>query len=168
MLKIVRLETDEHRDHLRQLLWEYLTWINTRIEREFNLIFDANIDFNETMNNLSKFAPPEGSLLLAVYDSNIVGCAGLRKINDEVGELKRMYVQPSHRRKGIGRALLTAIIEEARQIGYSKIWLDSAGFLKEAHAIYYALGFQKTQAYPQAQIPEEYHQNWLFMEKTLP
>ena len=168
MLQIIQLETDEHRHHLRQLLSECLSWIYTLIEREFNVTWDVNTDVDKTANKLSKFAPPKGRLLLANYDSKIVGCVGLIKINDDIGELKRMYVKPSHRKKGIGKALLTAIIEEARQIGYSKVVLDSPGFLKEAHAFYYSLGFQKIPPYPQTDIPEKYHQNWLFMEKTLP
>lgn len=167
MLKIVQLKTDEHRHHLRELLWEYLTCMYPRFERELNITWDVNNGVNKIISDLSKFAPPKGRFLLANYDSNLVGCAGLIKINDDIGELTRMYVKPSYQRKGIGRALFTAISSEARQIGYSKIVLDSPGFLKEAHAFYYSFGFQKIQPYSGTKVPEQYRPNWLFMEKIL-
>ena len=167
MLQIIPLETDEHRDRFRQLLWEYLTWMYAAIERELNVSWDVNNTVNKITSDLSKFAPPKGRLLLANYDSKIVGCVGLRKIADDVGEVKNIYVQPSHQKKGIGRALLTATIEEASQIGYSKIVLATPLFLKEVHDFYYSVGFSKIKPYPQTKIPEAQHQNWLFMEKTL-
>ena len=167
MLQIIQLETDEHRDCFRQLVSECLSWIYAKIEREFNATWDVSSDVDKTANNLSKFAPPKGRLLLANYDGKIVGCVGLIKINDDIAELKRMYVKPSYQKKGIGKALLTAIIEEATQIGYSKVFLDSPGFLKEAHEFYYYFGFKKIQPYPENDIPKQYYYNWLFMEKTL-
>ena len=137
------------------------------IERELNVSWDVNNTVNTIMSDLSKFAPPKGRLLLANYDSKIVGCVGLRKIADDVGEVKSIYVKPFYQKKGIGRALLTAIIEEARQIGYSKIVLATPLFLKQVHEFYYSLGFQKTKPYPQTKIPELDRRDWLFMEKTL-
>ena len=106
-------------------------------------------------------------LLLAEFDRKIAGCAGLRKIGEDVGEVKRMYVRPEHRRRGIGRSLLLAIINAARQIGYSKLRLDAAPFAKEAHALYYSVGFQNTAPYPESEIPQKYHPRWVFMELVI-
>ena len=106
-------------------------------------------------------------MLLAKYELNIVVCVGLRKIDEESGEIKRMYVRPEYQRKGMGRRLLEARIEEARRIGYSKIKLDSAPFAREAQAFYRKMGFRDIDPYPESEAPREYYSQWAFMEISL-
>ena len=105
--------------------------------------------------------------MLGESETKIAGCACLRKIGEDIGEIKRMYVKPEFRRKGIGRSLLQAIIHEAWQIGYSKIRLDTAPFAKEAQALYRSLGFQEIEPYPESEIPETYRPSWVFMELVM-
>ncbi len=167
MLKIIQVETDEHRRLVRELFWEYLKWANSMLSSEFGISFDISTMLEQDMAELQKFAPPEGRLLLGQYETKIAGCACLRKIGEEVGEIKRMYVRPEYRRKGIGRSLVEAIIKEARRIGYSKIRLDSARFMKEAQALYRSFGFQNIEPYAESEIPEEYRSHWVFMEMAL-
>jgi len=76
-------------------------------------------------------------------------------------------VRSDYRRKGIARALLAAIIAEARFIGYSKIRLDSARFAKEAQTLYRSFGFKDVEPYSESEIPEEYRSHWAFMEMVL-
>lgn len=78
-----------------------------------------------------------------------------------------MYVRPDYRRKGIGRLLLEALIEEARRIGYSKLKLDSAPFAREAQVFYWKIGFRDIQPYPESEAPREYYYQWAFMEISL-
>ena len=160
------METEADKAGVRDLFWENLSSTLLIIEREFNVSFDINIFFEQDMAKLQQFAPPSGCLLLA-YEGNVAGCACLRKIGEDVGEIKRMYVRPEYRRKGIGRSLLQAIIHKARQIGYSKIRLDSAPFAKAAHALYNSAGFQNIEPYPESEIPEKYYSNWVFMEMVI-
>jgi GNAT superfamily N-acetyltransferase len=167
VLKIVQVETDEHRRHVRELFWEYLRWANSMLNREFGISFDIKSMLEQDMVELDKFLPPEGRLLLGQYDHQIAGIACMKKIGEGIGEVKRMYVRPEYRRKGIGRALLEAVIKEARQIGYSNIRLDSTRFMKEAHALYRSVGFQDIEPYPESEIPEEYRSHWVFMEMAL-
>lgn len=114
MLKINLVEMDKHRHQVRDLFGEYLQWANLMAMRELNVSFDVNIALEQDMAKLYQFTSPEGRLLLGEWEGKIVG-ACLRKIGEDVGEIKRMYVRPEYRRKGIGRSLLEAIINEARQ-----------------------------------------------------
>jgi GNAT superfamily N-acetyltransferase len=91
----------------------------------------------------------------------------MRRIREDTGEIKRMYVRPDYRRRGIGLALLEALIAEARQIGYPTIRLDSTRFMKAAHALYRSLGFREIDPYPESEIPQELQHQWVFMEKRL-
>lgn len=105
-------------------------------------------NFDKELETLpGKYAPPSGRLLLAWCDSKVAGCAALRKISDRVCEMKRMYVRPEFRRKGIGRKLALALIEEALKIGYKKMKLDTLPLMKEAIPLYQTLGFKETDAY---------------------
>jgi GNAT superfamily N-acetyltransferase len=135
---------------------------------KFGINLDVNRFFEQYMAQLHEFLPPSGRLLLGQYEAKIAGCACLRKIGEDVGEIKRMYVRPEFRRKGIGRSLLEAIINEAAYIDYSRIRLDSAPFAKDAHTLYRVFGFQDIEPYVEKiEIPLEYRANWVFMELVL-
>jgi GNAT superfamily N-acetyltransferase len=168
LLKIIQVETDEHKSHTQKLFWEYFNETKLIFSYQFGINLDANTFFEQYMTQLHEFIPPSGRLLLAQYEIQIVGCACLRKIGENIGEIKRMYVRPEFRRKGIGRTLLETIINEASRIGYSQIRLDSAPFAKEAHTLYRVYGFQDIEPYlEKTEIPLEYRANWVFMELVL-
>ncbi len=166
-LKIIQVETDEQKHHVKELFWENLSSTHLMFVREFNISFDVNAMLERDMAKLQQFAPPSGRLLLGECEGKIAGCAGLRKIGENVGEIKRMYVRREYRRKGIGRSLVKAIINESHQIGYLNLRLDSAPFAKEAHALYRSLGFHKREPYAESDIPQKYHCRWVFMEMAL-
>lgn len=121
----------------------------------------------QDMNSLDKFMPPEGRLLLALIGEAPAGLACLKKLEEGVGEIKRMYVRPEFRGQGIGGALLEKLTDEAVQIGYTALRLDSARFMKEAHKLYRSMGFTEIESYEGSEIPEEFRSFWIFMEKRL-
>ncbi|MBE9204971.1 GNAT family N-acetyltransferase [Nostoc sp. LEGE 06077] len=168
MLRIIQFEPEQDKTHVKDLLFEYFTWINSMWSQEFKMSFDVNTSLEECLAQLDEFMPPAGSLLLGKYKGKIAGCVGLRRIDAGIGEVKRMYVKPKFRAKGIGRALLENIIYEAANIGYSKLRLDTAPFTKEAQALYHSLGFQDIEPYlEKLEVPPEYRDNWVFMELRL-
>ena len=94
------------------------------------------------------YGPPEGCLLLARRDGKPVGCVALRRFDDDKCEMKRLFVRPAFVGLGIGRALASKIIDEARRLGYRKMRLDSvADRMKEAVSLYRSLGFHEIQPF---------------------
>jgi GNAT superfamily N-acetyltransferase len=86
------------------------------------------------------------------------------RINSEAGEINRMYVNPSFRKIGAGRAILKALITAAKATGYKQIRLDSPQFMEAAHSPYQSEGFMDIPAYPGVEIPEEFRKYLLFMK----
>jgi GNAT superfamily N-acetyltransferase len=117
--------------------------------------------------SIDKFLPPHGRLMLAVYEGKVCGLGSLKSINPEIGEIKRMYVDPTFRRIGAGRSILESLIMEAKKAGYKKVRLDSPKFMEAAHSLYRSFGFKDIPVYPEVEIPEEFRQYLLFMDLDL-
>lgn len=97
---------------------------------------------DETPVDPRTFDLPEGAFLVAELDGQLVGCAGLRRHENETAELKRMYVRASHRRRGLARVLLRAAEDQARKLGYRRLVLETGSEQPEALALYLASGYQ--------------------------
>ena len=145
MIRLFSARTTEDLSRARALFEEYASSL------QFDLDFQ---NFEEELVGLpGGYAPPEGRLLLAWVRDQIAGCVALRKIDQEICEMKRLYVRPSFRRLGVGRILALAIIQEARKIGYSRMRLDTVPSMKEAQVLYESLGFQKIPPYCHNPVP---------------
>ncbi len=95
-----------------------------------------------------KYGSPYGRLYLCIADDGTAaGCVALKKIDDTFGELKRLYVKPSYRGNGIARRMVGKILEDAAQIGYQAVLLDTLPFLHEAIELYHGLGFYDIPSY---------------------
>ena len=121
-------------------------------EYEAFLPFDLSFQhFHREADTLpGRYAPPTGQLLLARRDGQIVGVVALRKLDEGLCEMKRLFVQPAFQGQGIGRALAEAIIERARQIGYQRMWLDTV--MEPAKNLYCSLGFADIPPYQEVPI----------------
>jgi ribosomal protein S18 acetylase RimI-like enzyme len=112
----------------------------------FDLCFQ---NFQQELDGLPGcYAPPGGGLWLAVTDGGeAVGCAAMRALAPEIGEMKRLYVRPEYRGAGLGRQLARTVLEAAADIGYQRLRLDTTPTMSEAIRLYESLGFTRIAPY---------------------
>ncbi len=92
-------------------------------------------------------APPFGAFVVARLDGEPVGCGGVRQFADGIGEVKRMYVQPAARRRGVARAVLRDLHRRARALGYARLVLETGVLQPEAIALYRSEGYVAIEPY---------------------
>ena len=119
-------------------------------DQTFGIRLDIAAMLAEDMANLEKFMPPHGRLLLSESKGFAAGCICLKKLTSSIGEVKRLYVRPDCRGKGIGKKMVGVLLDEARQIGYETIRLDSTQYMVDAHNLYRSFGFQDIEPYPES------------------
>jgi len=107
------------------------------------------------------YRPPGGIFLLAQAADAVVGCGAVRALGPGLGEIKRMWIDPAARGRGLGRRLLEALENAARDLGYSRVRLDTHEVLEEAVGLYEAHGYRRIDRYHD--YPDPTH----FFEKAL-
>jgi putative acetyltransferase len=137
---LVQVESHAQIAQARELFLEYAQSLG------FSLCFQ---NFDKELARLpGDYAPPEGRLLLAEYEGKLAGCVALHKLEDDICEMKRLYLRPQFRGKGLGRVLADRILAEARQIGYRRMRLDTVEpVMKDAVAMYRRIGFREIAPY---------------------
>ena len=127
----------EQREEINILFSEYINMLITNDE-SFQKYLDIQ-NYDEEVKHLeSKYGMSDGRLYLAYCDEGLAGCIGLRKIDNQNCEMKRLYVRPQFRGKKLGSILIEKIIGDAREIGYSYMLLDTLPFLQSAiHTVSY-------------------------------
>ncbi len=93
------------------------------------------------------FEPPDGCFVLAFVDGIAVACGGFRPLSPGVAEIKRMYVDPTARRRGVGARVLAFLEERARACGYTEAWLESGNEQPEAISLYVTAGYEPRAPY---------------------
>lgn len=87
------------------------------------------------------FQPPDGTFLVAFEDSAPIACGGVGRLDETTGELRRMYVLPAHRGRGLGRAILEELESAARALGYTRMRLETGNEAPEALGLYTSSGY---------------------------
>ena len=136
----------DRREELAVLLAEY-TQMLIEGEPAMALYLDQQGYEDELAHLEEKYGPLDGRLYVAVAEGRVVGCIALRRLDETRCELKRLYVVPDMRGRGIARALTQRLITDARQIGYRQMLLDTLPFLCEAIALYESEGFFQVERY---------------------
>lgn len=145
--------TKEDLDSIKVLFREYAESLG------FSLAYQ---DFEKELADFpGKYAPPEGALLLATVDGVAAGTVALRKLDNGICEMKRLYVKPPFRGqrtadgRSIGRALAEDIVAIGRERGYQRLRLDTiSGKMRQALSLYRSMGFVEIPPYYASPIPD--------------
>ena len=130
----------------RALFLEYADAIGTNLEYQG---FSAELAALPT-----PYVPPSGALLIARAGADVAGCVALRRWDNHVGEMKRLYVRPAYRNWGLGQRLVAAVVKAARQAGYRELRLDTLPSMASAQALYRRLGFVEIPPYNTTHLPD--------------
>ena len=155
MLTIIQAESEAQVTEARRLFREYEAWLG------MDLCFQG---FEAELGALpGKYAMPDGRLYLAYSDDKLAGCIAMRKLEDGICEMKRLFVRDGFRGQKIGIQLIETVIADAKEIGYKKMRLDTyPPKMGKAVSLYETHGFEP--------IPPYYdnpHSDVLFMERVL-
>ena len=138
-IHLVQPRSDDEWRAARHLIEEYAASLN------LDLSFQ-NLE-HELEHLAGEYGPPAGAFFLAEEDGSFLGCVGLRRFSDGIGEIKRLYAIPAARGRGLGRLLAERIVAAGRVLGYRRLLLDTLPAMKEARSLYVSLGFKPTAAY---------------------
>lgn len=155
MIQFIQAASADQIENARMLFREYEAWLG------FDLCFQ---NFEDELRTLpGRYAEPEGRLLLVYADEKLAGCVAMRKLEDSVCEMKRLYVRPEFRGKGLGNNLIEKLIDDAHSIGYRVMRLDTyPPNMEKAVRLYESHGFKPIPAYY-----NNPHEDVLFMELVL-
>jgi GNAT superfamily N-acetyltransferase len=133
-----------------ELLREYGSWSSERLASNCGIdLTDDQLESAHAMfrAEFPKLRGPKGRLCLAMVNGNAAGVGALKPVSSDICELKRMFVRPGYRRNGIGRLILERLIDDARQIGFRQMRLETMTYMPEAHSLYRAKGFAETEPF---------------------
>ncbi len=125
-------------EEIKQLFLEYVQ--SLKIDLSFQ-------NFKKNLSHCQVNMDHLWSLILALVDGKEAGCIALRNISENICEMKRLYVRDCYRGLGIGKELITMIIEEASKMNYQYIRLDTLPTMKSAQSLYTSLGFYDIEPY---------------------
>lgn len=147
-------ETKKDYEDAKALFLEYADSLN------FNLCFQ---NFQKEIDDLpAQYSGPDGCIILSCENDKPFGCVAVRKFENDICEMKRLYIPKTHRGRGIGRELAVRIILKAKELGYKKMRLDTLETMTEAISLYKSMGFYEIGKYRENPITEV-----VYMEKKL-
>jgi GNAT superfamily N-acetyltransferase len=143
-LTVATVEATDVQAVVEPLFREYGEWVAERLGQDAGITFtdaDQARHHDAFRAELAKLLGPRGRLLVARFDESAVGVGTLKPVDDATAEIKRMYVRPASQGVGVGRAILTRLVQDARAERYVRVRLETLRFMTTAIAMYRAFGF---------------------------
>jgi len=157
---------------LVELNVEYVAWVFAELERiagltALGVLGSEPADYVPTViDKVCGEAPPRGVFYLVEREGRPIAMGGLRRCEDGVAELKRVYVRPAGRGHRLGEAIAQRLVNDARAFGYRTVRLDTLPFMGAAQALYESMGFSDCAPYP-VEMPEAARQHLRYMALAL-
>ena len=146
-VRLVAAHETPHLDTARTLFREYAAWLGV------DLGFQG---FEQELATLpGRYAPPDGCMVLATDDDGaVLGCVAVRPLTAGACEMKRLWIRPAARGRGVGLALARFAVEEGARLGYAVMRLDTLAHMRPALSLYERLGFRRIPAYYDNPLPD--------------
>ena len=171
MAEFVPFDLNVHREEFVKLNVEFITWIADQFRENYQLDSVSNIGqtileyVDAHLGDLTSLKPPDGIIYFLVDGGDIAGMGAIRKLSDEIGEIKRMYIRPLYRGRGYGKQMLNKLLEVGREFGCSSFLLETSKFMTVAQHIYKSAGFVEREEYPESETPKIFRSYQIYMEK---
>lgn len=173
MVEFVIFDPSAHRENFTELCEEYFNWMASQLQKNYDI--DVYLTLGITLqdyvrSNVDEFVTSLSSdevLYLLREKEEIIGMGALRKLKEGTGEIKRMYIKPEYRGKGLGREMLQLLLDKAKEYGFSEIYLETGAFMTPAQRLYRSMGFHDRKEYPETEVPPQLRRYWMFMEKRI-
>ena len=136
----------EHGEQIAELFSEYTQMLKDNDPKMESYLELQRYD-DELADLHHKYGEPDGRLYIAYLGEKSAGCVGMKRQDERSCELKRLYVRPEYRGRGLARYLTELILGEAKKAGYERVLLDTLSFLGEAQALYKSIGFYEIPKY---------------------
>lgn len=139
-IEVIKVENEQQLSNVRTLIKEYVDSLVSYIS---NLDFKTELGlYNKEAGYLQKLETlPYTCILLGFVNDCVAGCVALKKLDDNTGEIKRLYVKPEYRNRNLGKILCTSIIKEAETKGFHCIKIETSSTMTKAIAMYKSFGF---------------------------
>jgi ribosomal protein S18 acetylase RimI-like enzyme len=163
----------KHMDDFYQMNLESMTWHQVELLEKYQIDITELLgltaqDFvDNTIGQYLDLKPPEGAEMLLIVDNQVAGMLALTKIDDDTGELHRMWIRTKYRGKGLSKQLLKKVLRMGTDLGLSKILLSTPKFAAAAQHLYKSSGFMEIPEYPETEGASTLRHLWVYMEKTL-
>ncbi|MCX5494408.1 GNAT family N-acetyltransferase [Kaistia dalseonensis] len=168
------LQATAIRDDFIAITQDYFDWMNGEIVRFCNLSIPDMVGMGvadyvrHTAEIAGRIGPEDGGIYARRNAAGqIMAMGGLRRLPDGTAEIVRIFTRPAFRGQGLGFQTVSHLVDEAGQLGYGILRLDTAVFMKSAQKIYRAAGFSLREPYEGAEPPPQLLPFWLFMERAL-
>ncbi len=159
---------DKYKKQFFELNIEYLNHIRNEAIKALgktSLPEDFRPYVEKVFPTFTSIKSSEGIIYLLLSDDRVIGMGAVRRLEDGVGEIKRMYIKPEFQGRGLGKEMMDRLEAKARELRYSTLRLDTAWFLEAAVHVYRRAGFMERGRYPGTE--SEGDSNYLYFEKKL-
>lgn len=170
-VRLVPFKKNVHMEEFYEMNVEYMTWVIDELDNNYQI--DSLTMMGMTLpeivdNTIGRFLdlkPLKEILFITEVEGKVAGMGALTRLNECVGEVKRMYNRPEYRGHGLGKRMLGKLLETGKEYGYTKFMLDTPKWAHAAQHIYRSAGFKEIEEYAESEIPPGFRKYWIYMKK---
>jgi ribosomal protein S18 acetylase RimI-like enzyme len=172
-MEIIPYSETEHKEKFYDLNVEYASWVAERYHQVHNIDLESVLgkssrDYvRDFLQDFTKANSLNGIIYVLVDQGNVVGMGALAKLQEGVGEIKRMFIQPAYRGRNLGKKMFSMLMQEGRELGFSKLRLETADIFETAVHLYHSLGFKDIDEYPGGEVSHTLRNTVRYMELDL-